>query len=113
MHSVILLLPNAQLQHLPGLAQVLGLNDIQFSVSLGPDADTATHSAGHIWHLLSIVRGLGDETLDCSGCGLSVDTVETLIEQAHLKVTEPGTLLPPRMQLQALINEMGLVGATA
>jgi hypothetical protein len=58
MHSVILLLPNALLQHLPALAQVLGLNDLQLSVSLGPDADTATHSAGHIWHPLPIVPDL-------------------------------------------------------
>lgn len=56
---------------------------------------------------------LGDESLDWSGCGLSVDTVQALIEQAHQKVTEPGTLLPPHLQFQALLDETGLVRATA
>jgi hypothetical protein len=113
MQSVILLLPNALLPHLPELAQVLGLNEIVLSVALGPDADTATHTAGHSWHAQPLVADLGDETLDWSDTGLSTDIVETLIEQARLKVTAQGTTVPPHMQFQALLDEMGLVRASA
>ena len=111
MHSVILLLPNALLQHLPSLAQVLGLKNMVLSVALGPDVDTATHTAGQIWHEQPIVSALDDETLDWSGSDLPADIVGALIAQAWLKVTEPGTPMPPHMQFQALLDELGLVRA--
>lgn len=111
MHSVILLMPNSLLHHMPALAQVLGLNDIVLSVALGPDADTATHAAGHVWHAQPIVTALDDDALDWAESGLAADVVDTLIAQARLKVTEPGTPTPPHMQFQALLDELGLVRA--
>lgn len=109
MHSVILLLPKSLLHHLPALAQVLGLNDILLSVALGPDAGSATHAAGHVWHAHPIVTALDDDALEWAESGLAADVVDTLIEQARLKVTEPGTPTPPHMQFQALLDELGLV----
>ena len=112
MYSVILILPNTQLRHLPALATFLGLEDIVLSVALGPDASTATHAAGHLWNAQPIITDMGEETLDWSDSGLTADVVETLIEQARLKVIEPGSLLLPHTQFQALLEEMELVLST-